>query len=149
MNRRTPAFIILFALVAGGCVQGETTIDITSATAAARVAATTSSTTAPMTPPTSKLSNGCDRELATPGEHEGIGRSGELAQPYWAVVSDSYADMAPVPLYMHLAAADPGQLLETHDREGNGPVTAVACAPRPFMRVASVVPDKGELGVCH
>ena len=104
MTRRTLAFIILFALVAGGCVQGETTTDITSATAAAQVAATTSSTTAPMTPPTSKLSNGCDRELATPGEHEGIGRFGELEQPYWAVVPDSYAEVAPVPLYMHLAA---------------------------------------------
>lgn len=52
--------------------------------------------------------------------------------------------------------AIPGRFLETHGRVGTGPekatdvsVTAVAYAPRPFMRVASVVPDKGELGVCH
>lgn len=42
---------------------------------------------------------GCE-VLHGPGEYEGVGRFGEVEQPYWMVVPDSYSDVAPAPLYV-------------------------------------------------
>lgn len=48
-------------------------------------------------------SAGCGEPLAEPGEYEGAGHYGDVEQPYWMVVPATYADVAPAPLYLHLA----------------------------------------------
>jgi hypothetical protein len=46
----------------------------------------------------------CDGRLAEPGEYEGLRVLGEVEQPYWMVVPEVYAEIAPAPLYLHLAS---------------------------------------------
>ena len=50
-------------------------------------------------------SPGCGEPLVEPGEYEGRNVVGDVEQPYWMVVPETYADGAPAPLYLHLAAA--------------------------------------------
>ena len=42
--------------------------------------------------------------LHEPGEYEEVGRYGDVDQPYWMVVPADYANIAPAPLYVHLAS---------------------------------------------
>lgn len=49
-------------------------------------------------------SAGCAEPLAEPGEYEGLNVVGDVEQPYWMVVPETYADVAPAPLYLHLAS---------------------------------------------
>lgn len=47
---------------------------------------------------------GCDQPLAEPGEYEGLNVAGDVEQPYWMVVPETYADVTPAPLYLQLAS---------------------------------------------
>lgn len=49
-------------------------------------------------------SAGCDRPLADPGDYEGVHVFGDVEQPFWMVVPEVYADVAPAPLYLNLAS---------------------------------------------
>lgn len=50
-------------------------------------------------------SAGCAEPLVEPGEYEGLNVVGDVEQPYWMVVPETYADVAPAPLYyLHLAS---------------------------------------------
>ncbi len=51
-------------------------------------------------------SAGCDQPLAEPGEYEGVNVVGEVEQPYWVVVPESYDRVVPAPLYLHLATGN-------------------------------------------
>jgi len=48
----------------------------------------------------------CSQPLAVPGDYEEASLAGEVERPYWLVVPASYPDVAPAPLYLHLAAGD-------------------------------------------
>lgn len=48
----------------------------------------------------------CGQSLAAPGDYEEISLAGEVERPYWLVVPESYPDVAPAPLYLHLASGD-------------------------------------------
>lgn len=50
--------------------------------------------------------SGCDEPLIAPGEYEGLNVIGDVEQPYWVVVPETYADVTPAPLYLHLASGD-------------------------------------------
>ena len=49
-------------------------------------------------------SAGCAEPLVEPGEYEGLNVVGDVEQPYWMVVPETYADVAPAPLYLHFAS---------------------------------------------
>lgn len=49
---------------------------------------------------------GCGEPLVEPGEYEGLNVVGDVEQPYWMVVPEKYAEVAPAPLYLHLAAGN-------------------------------------------
>lgn len=49
-------------------------------------------------------SAGCAEPFAEPGEYEGLNVVGDVEQPYWMVVPEVYANVAPAPLYLHLAS---------------------------------------------
>lgn len=49
-------------------------------------------------------SPGCEEVLAAPGEYEGVLRVDDVEVEYWMVVPEGYADLAPAPLYLHLAS---------------------------------------------
>lgn len=56
-------------------------------------------------------SAGCDGALVGAGEYEGFNVTNDGEQKYWVVVPDTYQELAPMPLYLHLASgggtADP------------------------------------------
>lgn len=47
---------------------------------------------------------GCNQPLAAPGDYEQVSLAGEVERPYWLVVPQSYADVTPAALYLHLAS---------------------------------------------
>ena len=61
------------------------------------------STTTAASPVGATTVRGCE-VLHEPGEYEGVGHYGDTEQPYWMVVPATYAEMAPAPLYVDLAA---------------------------------------------
>lgn len=52
--------------------------------------------------------DGCDKPLAAAGEYEAVNVLGDVEQAYWMVVPTVYEDVAPAPLYLHLASGDGG-----------------------------------------
>ena len=54
-------------------------------------------------------------ELHQPGTYEGLGASGDLEQPYWIVVPETYADLAPAPLFVNLSTGS-----GSHDENMDG-----------------------------
>ena len=84
MNRLKPTLIsaIVIGLLAGSAVGVAAQADAVPATASA----------------------GCDEPLVEPGEYEGTNDFEEAAQGYWVVVPAGYAELAPAPLILWLAA---------------------------------------------
>jgi poly(3-hydroxybutyrate) depolymerase len=95
---RSLAIIGLFLVMAAGC--GEAADESAAPTTASAAGAPASS--------------GCE-VLHEPGEYEGVGHYGDVEQPYWMLVPATYVEIAPAPLYVHLAAA-PGD----HDSFAEG-----------------------------
>lgn len=119
--RHSILLFVLFAIVVAACGNGgtsDTTPEadtLTSTTPAPTTTATetTTSSTVPATTTTSMTTTttvspdagrGCE-VLHEPGEYEGLGDFEGHEQRYWMVVPETYADIAPAPLYFHLASA--------------------------------------------
>lgn len=115
MRHQAIHILVMGCLVAASCGAADSATDTQSETAAGEA---TSSTPATVPPPTSTTSaattglattetpstgQGCD-VLHAPGEYEGLNVVGEVEQGYWVVVPESYAEVVPAPLYLHLAS---------------------------------------------
>lgn len=61
-------------------------------------------------------SAGCDEPLVEPGEYEGTNDFEEPGQGYWVVVPAGYAEIAPAPLILWLAAGGVGSLDDNAER---------------------------------
>jgi poly(3-hydroxybutyrate) depolymerase len=93
--RTIPCVIIAAALLATACGDSdETTATANPSTVVTTVAATTQT----------DADGGCGQPLAAPGDYEEVSLAGEVERSYWVVVPESYPDVAPVPLYLHLAS---------------------------------------------
>jgi len=53
-------------------------------------------------------STACDSPLAEPGDYNTVHDPDGVAQEYWVVAPDSYSELVPIPLYLHLASG-PGR----------------------------------------
>lgn len=101
MRRLTLFWVLMLVVVAcgDGAAQDEsTTAPLTEPSTTSEPLSTTLTTAT-----TVALPEGCDEPLAEPGEYEGLNVVGDVEQPYWIVVPNSYHDVAPAPLYLHLA----------------------------------------------
>jgi polyhydroxybutyrate depolymerase len=78
-------------------------VGTTTSTTTTTVLQTTTTAVAATTTQAPSAGQGCE-VLHQPGEYKGLGQFGDLDQPYWMVVPASYAEIAPAPLYLHLAS---------------------------------------------
>ena len=118
MFRRSAVALVGLVMVAGcggsgddgvtrSPVSSSMTTSLTATSSTSMPTTTASATTSTTTTTTTKLveaADGCDRPLAAPGEYEAVNVVGDVEQAYWIVVSAAYEDVAPAPLYLHLAS---------------------------------------------
>ena len=100
--------VCVLALLVVSCGDGGS-LDQQAATTALAESPTTAAadptTTTVVEPATAApLPVGCAEPLAEPGEYEELNVYGDVEQAYWMVVPETYADVAPAPLYLHLAS---------------------------------------------
>lgn len=91
------AILVVLVVIAAACSE-ETNESVAAPAEAVETTAADQTTSA-----ASAAGRGCE-VLHEPGEYEGVGHYGDTEQPYWMVVPATYAEMAPAPLYVDLAA---------------------------------------------
>ena len=109
MQTRFISALLTVLVVAASCSQAEIAEDeSTEATTPATTSTVVASTTMAPTTTRAVVDDGCDEPLAAPGDYEKLNVVGEVGRPYWVVVPESYADVVPAPLYLHLASGGGG-----------------------------------------